>query len=583
MLVELSIRDLALIDEAELALGPGLNVLTGETGAGKSLLVGALELVAGETPRGGASAWVRKGAREARVEARFELADPAAIAACRAVLEAELPELARDFAPPEASRRSAPVELVLGRTLSEDGRTRAHVEHRPVALRALRALAPHLLEIHGQNDHQRLLDPAEQLRLLDAYGKLAPALAEYRAARAAWRALRERLAGFEGRAAERHERALLLRFQADELARARLRAGETAELVEERAGLRHAAELQGELARWVQELAGEDGSLTERAGSLARAVERWQAWIARLTAPLEDLRAAEVHLAEAGAALTTILDVLVHDPARLEAVEERLAELERLSHKYRADEGRLLELAREAALELAELEGAAEDLDSLRAAEETARAECERVAQALALARRALAPRLARAVQATLAALGLEKARFAVEFAPRAGEPGGCSGERFGESGSEQLEFQLAANPGEDLAPLRRVASGGEAARIMLALRTVLGSGEAPRALVFDEIDAGVGGRLGPEVGRHLLEVARANQVLCVTHLPAIAALATLHLRIHKEVRAGRTRTLVEPIAGEMRVAEIADMIAGGAEHATARAEARRLLAESAR
>ncbi len=576
MLVELSIRDLALIEGAELALGPGLNVLTGETGSGKSLLVGALELLSGETPRGGATSWVRKGAREARVEARFELADPAAIDACRATLETELSEIAQDWA---RSLEGGRAELVLGRTLSIDGRTRAHVEQRPVPLRALRALARTLFEIHGQNDHQHLLLPAEQLRLLDAFGNLAPALEGYRRAREEWRALHERLRRFEELRAERHERLLLLRFQAEELTRAGLRRGEKAGLLEERESLRHAGELRAELSAWVRELVEEEGSTGERVGAVRRAVERWRERLARLCEPLEDLRSAEVHLAEAGAALTSILDGVVDDPARLEAVEERLAELERLEHKYRLDEAGLCDRAGQVQIELAELEGLEENEDAAREAERSACQECERGAARLAQERRELGPTLARAAETTLAELGLEKARFAIQFLPRAGE----ALERFGERGTEEVEFQLAANPGEDLQPLRRVASGGEAARIMLALRTVLGSGEVARALVFDEIDAGVGGRLGPEVGRHLRQVARRNQVLCVTHLPAIAALAAVHLRIHKEVRAGRTRTIVEPISGEARVAEVADMIAGGAEHATARAEARRLLAESVR
>ncbi len=577
MLVELTIRDLALIEEAEITLGRGLNVLTGETGAGKSLLVGALEILLGETPRGGAGAWVRKGTREARVEGRFEVEEPLLLESCRSVLRSELPAIAEEW---EETLRGERGELVLGRTLSADGRTRAHVLHRPVPVRSLRAIAGILLEIHGQNDHQGLLVPSQQLRLLDLFGDLGAALARYQEARERWHELERRLRSFEESRVERHERALLLRFQRDELERAGLRPGERQALCEERECLRNAGEVSGELHAWRSELVEAEGSALERLSAVRGRLERWRERLSRLSAPLEDLRAAEIHVQEAATVLASLQDEVVDDPRRLEEVEERLAELERLEHKYRANEQGLLELRARTKDELAELEGSEEGLEALQG--ECARAwnELEEAGQALSSERRRLAPGLTRDVEQTLAALGLARARFAIGFLPRSpGDPR----ERFGECGTEDVEFLLAANPGEDLMPLRRVVSGGEAARIMLALRTVLGAGDSGRTLVFDEIDAGVGGRLGPEVGAHLREVAQRNQVLCVTHLPAIAALAPLHLRITKEVRKGRTRTRIEPLEGDARVAEVADMIAGGARHETARAEARRLIEEAAR
>ncbi len=576
MLVELTIRDLALIEEAEITLGRGLNVLTGETGAGKSLLVGALEILLGETPRGGAGAWVRKGTRAARVEGRFELEEPSLLDACRSVLRSELPAIAEEW---EETLQGGRGELVLGRTLSADGRTRAHVLHRPVPVRALRAVAEILLEIHGQNDHQRLLVSSEQLRLLDLFGGVGASLSRFEEARGRWQELERRLRSFEESRVERHERALLLRFQRDELERAQLRPGERQALAEERECLRNAGEVSGELHEWRRELVEAEGSSLERLSAVRGRLERWRERLSRLSAPLEDLRAAEIHLQEAATVLASLQDEVVDDPRRLEEVEDRLAELERLERKYRASEQGLLELLAGTKDELAELESAEEGLEAERG--ECARAlnELEASGEVLAAERRGLAPELTRDVEQTLAALGLARARFAIEFHPR--PPG--DGKRFGGRGTEDVEFRLAANPGEDLMPLRSVASGGEAARIMLALRTVLGAGDSGRTLVFDEIDAGVGGRLGPEVGAHLRKVARRNQVLCVTHLPAIAALAPVHLRITKEVKKGRTHTRIEPLEGDARVAEVADMIAGGAQHETARAEARRLIEEAAR
>jgi DNA repair protein RecN (Recombination protein N) len=576
MLVELTIRDLALFEEATLELGDGLNAVTGETGAGKSLIVGALELLLGETPRGGAAQWVRKGARQARVEGRFVLAGPT-LERVRAHLAAELPEIAAGSGGP-AQPELGEVELILGRTLTAEGRTSAHVEQRPVPLRALRALAPLVLEIHGQNDHQRLLDPAEQLVLLDAFGECGAALADYRTLRAQWRDACERLERLESEREERRDRLDRLRFQAAELERARLEPGEGACLREERALLRSAEGLVVELGAVASELVEGENPLADRLERSARVVARWSKELARLEGAHQDLEAAVIHAREAGSALAGFLGGVQADPTRLEAVEERLAELERLEHKYGTDEAGLLARASAIGAEIEALDGAEESGAALRTRCVQAHAALERAARALAERRRALAPTLAERVQGTLAELGLARARFEVVQRERADE-------HFGPDGADEVEFHLAANPGEACRPLRHVASGGEAARIMLALRTVLSAGGRERAardrgrtLVFDEIDSGVGGRLGPEVGRHLRELARGAQVVCVTHLPAIAALAHLHMHVTKVMRDGRTRVIANALAGEARVAEVADMIAGGADEATARAEARRLL-----
>ncbi|MEW6073641.1 MAG: DNA repair protein RecN [Planctomycetota bacterium] len=571
MLTELSIRDLALIEAVDLTLGEGLNVLTGETGAGKTLLVGAIELLLGETPRGGAAQWVRREAKEARVEGRVIVDDPEVLARVAGALAADLPDLAAEW---EEGRARGEAELILGRTLAPDGRTRAHVNHHPVTLRALRAVAPAAIEIHGQNEHQRLLDPAEQERLLDAFGRLDEPLARYREARAAWRALvaeRERLAA-EREA--RRDRLELARFQRDELAGAELERGEHARLADERGMLRGAGELRNDLGRLAEGLVAADDAVASRLGAARRTLERWRAILPRLAGPLEELEAAAVHVEEVGAALASLLAGVEDDPARLELVEERLAELERLERKYGGGEEGLLATLAAREAEIGALEAEEESLASLDDRLAAARAELESAAETLAKKRRALAPRLAKAVGEALGALGLAQARFALDLAPRDGDDAA----RFAPGGSERVEFLLAANPGEDPRPLRHVASGGEAARIMLALRTVLSAADRGRTLVFDEIDAGVGGRLGPEVGAHLRRLAAHHQVLCVTHLPGIAARAHHHLRTVKEVRGGRTRTTVEILPADARVAEIADMIAGGAAHATARAEAARLL-----
>ena len=609
MLVELSIRDLALIEAAELAFGPGLNVITGETGAGKSLLVGALDLILGGRAKAGAGAMVRQGAKEARIEARFEL-DPASDRgrAVAAFLEDELEDFAAGFA--ETG------ELILGRSLTDAGRTRARIDQRPVPLKALRGLAGVLLELHGQNDHQRLCQADEQRELLDAFGGHHQALADYAAARADALVAADALSSFHDRCAERRDRIDLLRFQAGELEEARLEGGELAPLGDERELLRHGEELATELGGACQELSEGDGALLDRLRGLHRIVEAWRARVGGLDEASTALHEAVLHTEEASATLVSFVSGVEVDPRRLDEVEERMAELERLCERFDTDEAGLLARADELADELAGLEEEESGLDELEA---RATATLDALAQAaagLTAARSSAAAPLAKEVEAALAGLGLEKARFEVRLEPLgatpAGEapeeeaeaPAGADAERpeahqaddpgasratwaaahvaslapFGPHGAEAPVFVLAANPGEPAAPLADVASGGEVARIMLALRGVLVACESGRTLVFDEVDAGVGGRLGPQVAARLRKLGEAHQVLCVTHLPSIAAAAHLHLKVQKGQRSGRTTTLVQELTGDARLGELADMIAGGAEEATARAEAARLL-----
>lgn len=635
MLLELSIENLALFERARLELGSGLNVITGETGAGKSLLVDALELLLGDRPK---AAMVRKGAAEARVEGRFELTAPACEAPeLRGLLAELLPALLDEW---RAAPADAPRELILTRAVTAEGRSRAWIDHRPVTQRALRDLAARLVEIHGQNEHQRLLDPSEQRRLLDLFGEVDAFAQRYREARARWIAASDAVIEFERRARERRDRLDLLRYQAGELADAKLSIDEHAQLVSERDRLRYANDVGRDLGAVVAELSSGDAPALDAVRRARRVLEAWQTKIADLAGPADELAAALEHLEEACATLETFVERIEASPERLETVEERLYRLDLLAKKYRVDLAGLIALQRDLARELAEIDGREERLDELAAARVKAFAEVEALAAKLTAARTATSKKLEKAVARSLGELGLEKARFQVLIAPRdafaasgapRGEPAHAApasearasrgspaneraassrsardasagsdlaarssalerGEddlaardlaerrRFAEDGADRVEFLLAANPGEDAQPLRLVASGGEAARIMLALRTALATKQTIPTLVFDEVDAGVGGRLGPKVGEHLRALGESHQIVCVTHLPAIAAIATRHFKVSKAVAKGRTSTDVATLVGEARVDEIADMIAGGAAHATARAEAKRLL-----
>ena len=577
MLVEITITDLALFERAGLEFGAGLNAVTGETGAGKSLVIDALELLLGARAK---ASVVRKGADRARVEGRFLLPLEGYGEVVASWLGEHLPE-ALDERDDEAE-----LELILTRTIGRDGRSRAHVNHRPVTQRLLRELAGRLVEIHGQNDHQRLFEPAEQLRLVDAFGGLGDALAGYRERRARWVEATERLDAIESAESERLQRLDMLRFQVAELAEADPSAAEVDALRSERAILRHAADLGAELGAVADELSEGDGAALDVLRRAEQAVARWAERVGDLEGAAEELREASLRLEEGARALVGFLSEADVDPARLEEVEARLGVLERLERKYGKSASELEALRDELEAELADLEGGDADRDALRAEVDAAREAMGESARRLTAARKKLAKPLQKAVETGLADLGLERARFELTLTPHAKGPDAAADgagrdtdrRRFGPSGAEGVELLLAANPGEGAQPLRAVASGGEAARILLALRGALAVRRSTPTLVFDEVDAGVGGRLGPKVASSLEALGEHHQVLCVTHLPAIAARATRHLKVEKSVTGGRTTTRITFLTGQDRVGEIADMIAGGADQPTAIAEAERLL-----
>jgi DNA repair protein RecN (Recombination protein N) len=542
---------------------------------------------------------VRSGAERALVEGRFllQVGDERSYgASVLRWLEAELPEalelveadsaeLAESAESAESDRQE--FELILSRSLGRDGRTRAHLNHRPVTQRVLRELATRLVEIHGQNDHQRLFDAGEQLRLVDEFGGFEDALAGYAERRALWLELENRRQGFEANEKTRAERLELLRHQVRELAEARGLFEEREALGRERELLRHADALGRELGLLVDQLSECENPLV---GELSRAAETLESWAERvsdLSEAASSLREAAVWAEEAAGRVRSFVDGVEASPGRLDEVEEALAEIARLERKYDLPAEELAPRLEAMEGEIAELESAELGREELDGRTRQALASLAESASRLGRDRRALRKRLEKAVGGGLTELGLARARFEVVFEARETstfdleEPPAVSRKRFGETGSEAVELRLAANPGEPLRPLREVASGGEAARIMLALRGALAVRHSTPTLIFDEVDAGVGGRLGPKVGAHLRALADSHQVLCVTHLPAIAALGHRHLRVSKVVRGKRTRTHVQILQGEEREQEVADMIAGGADQDTARAEARRLLSEA--
>jgi len=555
LIATLRVRNLVTIEELELELEPGLTVVTGETGAGKSLLLGAIAMLSGQRV---GSELVRAGAKEAQVEAI--LRSPELLARARSLGVAADDE----------------DELLVARSISREGRGRVFVNGRLATVALLAELMGDALEITSQGEHQRLLRSEAQAELLDAFANLAPAAGEVAALYARWRELALAIQ------ARRRDREALarredqLRFEIDQIDRAKPRPGELDELGLELRRLGHADRLAQAASRALEALDG-DGGARERLGA-ARATLRGVVELdPALAEPEAALERAKLELDEAALLLERYASAIEADPQRLSRVEERLAELRRLQTRYGNSIEDILAHRARAADELAGLAGGeartAELEGELAAVAETLDAK----SRALSRARASAAAELERSVSEELAELELGRARFAVELEPLEAKSSEGLAPPSGPSGRERASFRLAANPGEAGGRLRDAASGGELARLLLALRNSLRDADSGRLLLFDEIDAGLGGRTARRVGERLRSLAGKNQVICITHLPQIAALGDVHHTVVKDVRKSRTATRISRLSGEERVDEIARM-SGGQLTDAARAHARELM-----
>lgn len=548
MLTRLSVRNLAIVESADVEFGGGLTVITGETGAGKSVLMGALELVLGA--RADAST-VRDGAKEARIEAEF---------AVPGVVDAFLD--AAGLPPCEDG------VLLVRRAISATGGGRVHVNDAATTVQTLRALGKLLVDVHGPNDHQSLLEEGFQRGVLDAHGRLDTSA--YAAAWARLADLRAQWADLQGDDADVAETCERLRYAVDELDAAQLTPEDDDELPARHAAAAHAAEILDCANAATAALSEADDSAAAalvgagaRVREMARFHEAAGAWgetIERLTVEVQEL-------AQEIADSASRLDA---DPEALQALDDRLSLVQRLKRKYACpDVAALLALRDERARRLADLEGRGARLAAL--ADEIAAAEAAvRAAGAkLTAARTKAAARLARAVTKELHGLGFLRAGFDVSLAPHAPDATGC----------DAVDFLFAPNPGEAARPLREIASTGEIARVMLAVKTVVAEHDAIPVLVFDEIDSNIGGEVGRAVGEKLRAVARHHQVIAITHLPQSAVYGARHLAVAKAVSGGRTRSTIQPLEGEARVAEIARMLGGTSLTSVVEQHARELLA----
>ena len=550
MLVELRIRDYAVVEDLTLELGPGLNVLTGETGAGKSIIVGALSLLLGERA---SSSVVRVGAERATVEAVF---DVEALPDVQRVVEAQGFRLEDGL-------------LILRREVAAEGRNRAWVSGSPATASSVGTLGSALVDLHGQHEHQTLLRSSDQRVILDAYAGAEEAAGRVAALYGELQALRTALDEREARARDVESRADFLRFQLTEIDGLRIAPGEDEALEAEAKRHEHAEELiQG--AGMVHEvLYAADDSLVARLDEARRTLERIASVDSELTGDVRLLEDALHALTEVGRRAGDYASAVEHDPARLEEVRERLDRLFRLKRKYGPELADVLATAQRVRTELADLDEADLDLGRLRRQIGEVETRLAAAARELGDMRHGAAGRLGSAVASVLPELGLAGATFEVRLSPLDAVSAG---------GAEAVDFLVAPNQGFDPMPLARIASGGELSRVMLALKSILAEVDRVPVLVFDEIDAGVGGLIAGAVAEKLVEVAGRHQVFVVTHLAQVASRARTHFLVEKGAGDGVTSAGVRALTGDARVEEIARMLGGDPESATSRAHARELL-----
>jgi len=557
MLTTLRIKNLALVADLTLELQPAYNVITGETGAGKSMLIGALNLVLGERAD---RTLIRSGADGCSVEAVFDIRTLKA--PIQTFLEENGLEPCQDH------------QLVLKRAFTSAGANRQFINGSPTALNTLNALGQWLVDIHGPHEHQSLLHPARQLAILDAFGKLdadREAFAQLLRRRASLQAEKAALIVDERTYAQQLD---LLRFQTNEIAAARLQPGEEDQLGRDYARASNAAKLLQLGQGALQALAENENSLLAQAGPIGRALQELQRTDAS-AAPILALHGQAVSLLhDLQAELSRYTDKVEVDPARLQELEERLNLVHSLKRKYGPTIPGIIAFGEEARRKLEGLEQRDAELARINAQLQNLTSELWRTGQTLSSKRRKVMPQLSKSVGKELADLGFKQSRFAPALTTVGQDDFIQHPSRVCGSGLDAIEFQFAPNPGEPARPLRAIASSGELARVMLALKTVLAAEDQVPVLVFDEVDANVGGETARAVGEKMRQIARQRQVLCITHLPQVAAPAAAHYVATKQVKAGRTVSEITALDPKERVTELARMLGGQTEAARKHAQA---------
>lgn len=534
MLRELHIENIAVIERADIEPGAGLNVLTGETGAGKSIVIDSLEAVLGARA---SRELVRTGAARASVTAVFTA------------------DNAEDWL--EENGLDAEDGVIIRRRVSQDGKSSAQVNGVPVAAAELRALGSGLLDIHGQNDGRQLMDETRHRDYLDGFAGMAEQLSRHRELYSAYRETAAQLRRLDEAESERERRERDLRQTAEELGAANIRPGEEESLSSRRELLRNAEKLREALDAAYEALYGGEGSAAEQAGEASAWTERAAALAPELDEALAEIEQARSNIEDAAERLRDFREGLDFSPGEYDALETRLSQLRRLEKKYGRDEAGLAELLESAQRGLEELDSSAERRTQLEAELAKRKKAAYNSAKELSKLRKAAGEELRERIELGLRELSMPSVRFEAEIVPMQGEPG------FDESGMDEVRFLMSANAGETPGRISKIASGGELARIMLVMKDVLSERDGVPAMVFDEIDEGVSGIAAQRVAEKLARLARKKQVICVTHLPQIAAMADTHFLIEKTERDGRTYTKVTPLEREGRIRELARLHGG--------------------
>ncbi|MBD3169183.1 MAG: DNA repair protein RecN [candidate division Zixibacteria bacterium] len=552
MLKRLRVKNFALIENLDLDFSDKFNVLTGETGAGKSIIIGALNLLFGERA---SSEMFREGAGELFVEGNFDSSD-------------------------------SEEGLIIRREMQRGGRSYVFINDKQVTLQTLRETISGLAELMGQHQHQTLLNPANHVEILDRFGDIDQELIDFRSHLSGWKELKQEIEELTASRRELLQRVDFLKFQLSEIDGANLREDEEEELNRERSILKNATTLKEASAQLYSLLYDDENSIYELYNRCREHYRRITAIDDNFPLKSEDMDNLGLLAEELGRSAASYSDDIEDDPNRLEWIEERLAEIEALKHKYGKDVSAIIEYAREIAGEVDISENFDSRIEELR--DDLAKRTADLVAVGLQLGkkREKAAEKLAGRLKESLSMMGMKKMQFAARFEPP------DTGERIehdeveytvNEDGLTTPEFFIAPNIGEGLKPLRKIASGGEISRIMLAIKTALAEKDKVRLLIFDEVDTGIGGDIANKVGRLLKELAGSHQVICITHLQQIASLADEHFCVAKKMSQKRTLTFVKKLEGEERISEIARLISGDSQSSTSREFAEKLLSKSDR
>jgi DNA repair protein RecN (Recombination protein N) len=546
MLLELNIRNFAIIEEAHLEFGAGLNVLSGETGAGKTIILNALGLLLGSRA---SPDMIRAGEKEAVVEGLFELEG-----------EAAMPELAT------GKRDGGRRELLVRRVIAEGGgRSRVTIDGELATVQSLGKIGASLVQVYGQHEQHSLLRAESHREILDRYANLDDELASYRERYTRAEEIQSRLQELNRRERERADLLELARFRATELERAGLVAGEDEALSQERTVLSNASKLADAALEAEQALYGADGAATDTVSRAEARLVEAAALDPKLGDALEMIKSARANLEEAARSLGAYASKIEADPARLEEIDNRLQELMRLKRKYGGSIDTAIETLERSRAEIGELEGIGESKTQVEAAMTAAVEELAAHANKLSSIRKRAAADLSRKMEAELKSLGMRSPGFEPRLGALASEEAGFvhRGAALGPFGIDTVEFHLSPNVGQPAMPLLRIASGGELSRVMLALKRLEAQRRGVATMIFDEVDAGIGGAVAQVVGRKMKQLSRFHQILCVTHLAQIAAFADRHLTVEKEERRGSTRSRVAVLEPGDRTEEIARMLGG--------------------